>query len=67
MLDKIVPRYMYQKDDSYYFSRYVQNDVRHHYACNRIVIYLKTSSESAANNTSRSIAGKSDDYWIAML
>ena len=45
MVDKIVPRYMNQKDGTYYFSRYVPNDVRHHYACDRIVICLKTSGD----------------------
>ena len=55
MVDKIVPRYMYQKDGTYYFSRHVPNDVRHHYACDRIVICLKTSSEYAAINGSCSI------------
>ena len=67
MVDKIVPRYMYQKDGTYYFSRHVPNDVRHHYACDRIVICLKTSSEYAANNASRSISGKLADYWIFHL
>ena len=66
MVDKIVPRYMYQKDGTYYFSRHVPNDVRHHYACDRIVICLKTSSEYAANNASKSIAGKLDDYWMKL-
>ena len=66
MVDKIVPRYMYQKDGTYYFSRHVSNDVRHHYACDRIVICLKTSSESAAINASRSISGKLDDYWMKL-
>ena len=66
MVDKIVPRYMYQKDGTYYFSRHVPNDVRHHYACDRIVICLKTSSEYAAINASRSIAGKLDDYWMKL-
>ena len=66
MVDKIVPRYMYQKDGTYYFSRHVPNDVRHHYACDRIVICIKTSSEYAANNASRSIAGKLDDYWMKL-
>ena len=64
MVDKIVPRYMYQKDGTYYFSRHVPNDVRHHYACDRIVICLKTSSEYAAINASKSISGKLDDYWM---
>ena len=66
MVDKIVPRYMYQKDGTYYFSRHVPNDVRHYYASNRIVICLKTSSESAAINASRSISGKLDDYWMKL-
>ena len=66
MVDKIVPRYMYQKDGTYYFSRHVPNDVRHHYACDRIVICLKTSSESAAINASKSIASKLDDYWMKL-
>ena len=66
MVDKIVPRYMYQKDGTYYFSRHVPNDVRHHYACDRIMICLKTSSKSAAINASRSIAGKLDDYWMKL-
>ena len=66
MVDKIVPRYMYQKDGTYYFSRHVPNDVRHHYACDRIVICLKTSSKYAAINASRSIAGKLDDYWMKL-
>ena len=66
MVDKIVPRYMYQKDGTYYFSRHVPNDVRHHYACDRIVICLKTSSEYAANNASKSISGKLDDYWMKL-
>ena len=66
MIGKIVPRYMYQKDDTYYFSRHVPNEVRHHYACDRIVICLKTSSEYSAINASRSIAGKLDDYWMKL-
>ena len=66
MVDKIVPRYMYQKDGTYYFSRHVPNDVRHYYASNCIVICLKTSIEYTAINASRSIAVKLDNYWMKL-
>ena len=66
MVDKNVPKYVFQKDGTYYFSRHVPLDVRHFYSRSRIVICLKTQNGSLALRSSRSISSKLDDYWMKL-
>ena len=66
MVDKNVPKYVFQKDGTFYFSRHVPLDLRHYYSRSRIVICLKTRNRSLAFWSSKSISTKLDDYWIKL-
>ena len=66
MVDKNVPKYVFLKDGTYYFSRHVPLDLRHFYSRSRIVICLKTQNGSLALRSSRSISSKLDDYWMKL-
>ena len=66
MVDKNVPKYVFQKDGTYYFTRHVPLDLRHFYSRSRIVICLKTQNGSLALRSSRSISSKLDDYWMKL-
>ena len=60
------PKYTYQKDNIYYFSRSVPVDLRSFYKKTRIVQSLKTSSPLKASNASKVFASKLDDYWLGL-
>ena len=60
------PKYTYQKDNIYYFSRSVSVDLRSFYKKPRIVQSLKTSSPLKASNASKVFASKLDDYWLGL-
>ena len=66
MVDRNVPKYVFQKDGTYYFSRHVPLDVRHFYSRPRIVICLKTQNSSLASRSCKSISSKLDDYWMKL-
>ena len=65
MVDKNV-HYLMNKDGVFYFTRHVPNDVRHLYERPRLVMCLKTKSETMALKASRSMASRLDDYWLQM-
>ena len=66
MVDKNVPKYVFQKDGTYYFSRHVPLDVRQFYSRPRIVICLKTQNSYLASRSCKSISSKLDDYWMKL-
>ena len=66
MVDKNVPKYVFQKDGTYYFSRHVPLDVRQFYSRPRIVICLKTQNGYLASRSCKSISSKLDDYWMKL-
>ena len=63
MVDKDA-HYLMCKGGVYYFTRYVPNDLQKYYEQSRIVLCLKTRSESAALKASHSFASKLDDFWL---
>ena len=65
MVDKNA-HYLMNKDGVFYFTRHVPNDVRHLYERPRLVMCLKTKSETMALKASRSMASRLDDYWLQM-
>ena len=66
MVDTFSAHYLYQKRDVFYFSRHVPIDLRDNYKTKRIVLSLKTKSESLALRASRSISQRLEDYWISL-
>ena len=60
------PKYTYQKNSFYYFSRAVPSDLREHYATSRLVIGLRTKSSHKAALASKNIASKLDDFWLGL-
>ena len=66
MVDTKNPQYTFLKRNTYYFSRLVPLDLRHHYTCDRIVQSLKTSSIIRARVLSKNLGSKLDEYWFAL-
>ena len=60
------PKYTFVKDDVYYFSKAIPNDLLHHYSKSRIVISLKTKSSYRAGTASRMLLAKLEDYWLGL-
>ena len=60
------PKYTFIKDDVYYFSKTVPNDLRHHYNKPRIVLSLRTKSCNLAAKASRSMLFKLEEYWLGL-
>lgn len=60
------PKYTYVKDNTYYFSRIVPSDLRHHYKTNRIVQSLRTTSRRDANAASKVLVAKLDEFWLKL-
>ena len=60
------PKYIYLKDNNFYFSRSVPVDLRCFYTKPRIVQSLKTNSLLRAKTASKVFASKLDDYWLGL-
>jgi len=60
------PRYTYRKDGVFYFSKQVPNDVRSYYSKQRIVLCLRTKSPSQAQQASKAVLSKLEDYWLKL-
>ena len=60
------PKYTYQKDNIYYFSRSVPVDLRSFYTKPRIVQSLKTSCYRSANQSASKYSAKLDNYWLGL-
>ena len=59
-------QYLMCKGGVFYFTRHVPNDLERHHETPRIVICLKTCSQSAALKASRSKAAKIGSFWLQM-
>jgi len=60
------PKYTYRKDGVFYFSKQVPSDVRSYYSKQRIVLCLRTKSPSQAQQASKAVLAKLEDYWLKL-
>jgi integrase len=60
------PKYTYRKDGVFYFSKQVPNDVRSYYSKQRIVLCLRTKSSAQAQQASKAVLAKLEDYWLKL-
>ena len=63
------PKYTYRKDDVFYFSKQVPNDVRSYYSKQRIVLCLRTKSSAQAQQAqqaAKAVLAKLEDYWLKL-
>ncbi|WP_373296139.1 DUF6538 domain-containing protein, partial [Gemmobacter lanyuensis] len=59
-------KYTFQKGEVYYFVRKVPADLRAKYRSQRISFSLRTRSPKVADQRSRRVAAKLDDYWFQL-
>ena len=60
------PKYTYRKDGVFYFSKQVPSDVRSYYSKKRIILCLRTKSPSQAQQASKAVLAKLEDYWLKL-
>jgi integrase len=60
------PKYTYRKNGVFYFSKQVPSDVRSYYSKERIVLCLRTKSPSQAQQASKAVLAKLEDYWLKL-
>jgi len=60
------PKYTYRKDGVFYFSKQVPSDVRSYYSKQRIVLCLRTKSSAQAQQASKAVLAKLEDYWLKL-
>jgi len=60
------PKYTYRKDGVFYFSKQVPSDVRPYYSKQRIVLCLRTKSSAQAQQVSKAVLAKLEDYWLKL-
>ena len=60
------PKYTYRKDVVFYFSKQVSSDVRSYYSKQRIVLCLRTKSVNQAQQASKAVLAKLEDYWLKL-
>ena len=63
MVYKFKRNYIFKRGETYYFSKQIPKDVREHYSRSRMVICLKTQSESLAIKSASSFISKLEEYW----
>ena len=55
MVDHLKVKYTFKKRDVFYFSKRVPKDIRSHYKKDRIIICLKTKSDTSAARACKSL------------
>jgi len=60
------PKYTYRKNGVFYFSKQVPSDIRSYYSKQRIVLCLRTKSPSQAQQASKAVLAKLEDYWLKL-
>ena len=60
------PKYTYRKDGVFYFSKQVPTDVRSYYSKQRIILCLRTKSHSQAQQASKAVLAKLENYWLKL-
>jgi len=60
------PKYTYRKDGVFYFSKQVPSDVRSYYSKQRIVLCLRTKSSAQAQQASKAVLAKLENYWLRL-
>ena len=66
MVDHLRVKYTFKKRDVFYFSKRVPKDIRSHYTRDRIIICLKTKSDTSAARACKSLIQKLEDYWLSI-
>ena len=66
MVDHLRVKYTFKKRDVFYFSKRVPKDIRSYYTRDRIIICLKTKSDTSASRACRSLIQKLEDYWLSL-
>ncbi|MDC1346507.1 hypothetical protein N8217_01920 [Glaciecola sp.] len=59
-------KYIYCRNNIYYFCRWIPSDIRPYYSKQKITHTLKTQSLKTALMMSRSINAKIEDYWLGI-
>ena len=59
-------KYTYRKDGVFFFSKHVPSDVRSYYPKQRIVLCLRTKSSAQAQQASKAVLAKLEDYWLKL-
>ena len=59
------PVYFYNRNGTYYFSRTVPSDLRHRFPKRKIVVSLRTKSESKAAR-SAALSDRLEHYWDSL-
>ena len=66
MVDHLRVKYTFKKRDIFYFTKRVPKDIRSHYTKDRIIICLKTKSDTSAERACKSLIQKLEDYWLSI-
>ena len=66
MVDHLRVKYTFKKRDVFYFTKRVPKDIRSHYTRDRIIICLKTKSDTSAVRACKSLIQKLEDYWLSL-
>ena len=64
MVDTFHPRYTYTKRGVYYFCKTVPVDLDKYYKKDRIIQSLRTKSRGKAEQISRRLLSRLEDYWL---
>ena len=65
-IDKFCASYLYKRDGTYYLSKHVPCDVKHHCRSKRIVMSLRTKSASLISRACQSLLQRLEDYWLSL-
>ena len=60
------PTYTYMKGRVFYYSRKVPSDLRGFYSKPRIVLSLRTKSQSVAEKASLLMTARLEEYWLSL-
>ena len=57
------PVYFYKRKTTYYFSRAVPSDLQHRFNKRKILVSLRTKSETKATKSAAALSDKLERYW----
>jgi hypothetical protein len=60
------PVYFYKRNETFYFSRSVPSDLRHHFNKKKIEVSLRTKSEVNAAKSAAALSDRLERYWDSL-
>ena len=61
-----MPVYFYKRNDTFHFSRSILSDLQHRFNKRKVVVFLRTKSESKVAKSAAALSDRLERYWNSL-